>query len=155
MPYAAPVRDIRFSLDVAGLDQVLATGAFEDLPDDLLQGILDEAGKLASGVLAPLNAPGDRQGSHRNPDGSVTNPDGFAEAYQAFVEGGWQSVPFDPSFGGMGLPRAVSLGVHEMVHAANMSFGLCPMLTLGAVEALAAHGTPEQQALYLPRLVTG
>ena len=155
MPYAAPVRDIRFSLEVAGLDEVQATGAFEALPDDLLDGILSEAGKLAANVLAPLNAPGDRQGSHRNPDGSVTNPDGFAAAYQAFVEGGWQSVPFDPAFGGMGLPRAVSLGVHEMVHAANMSFGLCPMLTLGAVEALAAHGTPEQQALYLPRLVTG
>jgi hypothetical protein len=155
MTYAAPVRDIRFSLEVAGLPAVLETGAFEALPDELLAGILEEAGKLASGVLAPLNAPGDRQGSHRNPDGTVSNPDGFADAYRAFVEGGWQAVPFDPAFGGMGLPKAVSLGVHEMVHAANMSFGLCPMLTLGAVEALAAHGTPEQQALYLPRLVTG
>jgi 3-(methylthio)propanoyl-CoA dehydrogenase len=155
MTYAAPVRDIRFSLEVAGLSSVLETGAYEALPDELLAGILEEAGKLASGVLAPLNAPGDRQGSHRNPDGTVTNPDGFADAYRAFVEGGWQAVPFDPAFGGMGLPKAVSLGVHEMVHAANMSFGLCPMLTLGAVEALAAHGTPEQQALYLPRLVTG
>ena len=155
MAYTAPVRDIRFSLEVAGLDRVLATGAYEALPDDLLDGILAGAGRLAADVLAPLNAPGDRQGSHRNPDGTVTNPDGFADAYRAFVGGGWQAVPFDPAFGGMGLPKAVALGVHEMIHAANMSFGLCPMLTLGAVEALAAHGTPDQQRLYLPRLVTG
>jgi 3-(methylthio)propanoyl-CoA dehydrogenase len=155
MTYTAPVRDILFSLDIAGLDALRATGAFPDLTDDLLLPVLEEAGRVAGDVLAPLNAPGDRQGSHRTADGGVVPPDGFAEAYQAFVEGGWQSVPFPSEHGGMGLPRAVALGVHEMIHAANMSFGLCPMLTLGAVEALVAHGTPEQQALYLPRLVTG
>lgn len=155
MGYQAPVRDIRFALEeVVAVDSLKATGAFPELSLDLVDAILDQAGALASDVLAPLNAPGDRIGAKLE-DGRVLSPPGFAEAYQAFAEGGWQAVPFDPAHGGMGLPRAVALAVHEMIHAANMSFGLAPMLTLGAVEALAAHGTPEQQALYLPRLVSG
>jgi 3-(methylthio)propanoyl-CoA dehydrogenase len=156
MPYNAPVRDIRFSLEeVAGLAALRNEGLFEDASSDLIEQILTQAGKLASDVLAPLNALGDRAGTHLNADGRVTSPDGFADAYQKFVEGAWLSVPFDPEIGGMGLPKGVALAVHEMVHAANMSFGLCPMLTLGAVEALSAHGTLEQKALYLPKLVTG
>ncbi|WP_395630137.1 acyl-CoA dehydrogenase [Aquidulcibacter sp.] len=156
MTYAAPVRDIRFSLEeIAGLSALREQGLFVDASADLVEQILVEAGKLASDVLAPLNAPGDRAGTQLQADGTVVSPAGFAEAYQQFVEGAWLSVPFDPAIGGMGLPKGVALAVHEMVHAANMSFGLCPMLTLGAVEALSAHGTPEQQALYLPKLVTG
>jgi 3-(methylthio)propanoyl-CoA dehydrogenase len=156
MAYVAPVRDIAFSLQhVAGFDRLVETGAFPDLGIELVTQILEESGRLAADVLAPLNAPGDRHGTQRSDDGAVISPPGFAQAYQQFVEGGWQSVPFDPAHGGMGLPKVVALAVHEMIHAANMSFGLCPMLTLGAVEALSAHGTPEQQALYLPKLVTG
>jgi 3-(methylthio)propanoyl-CoA dehydrogenase len=156
MSYTAPVRDIRFSLEeVAGLAALREQGLFEEASADLIEQILTESGKLASDVLAPLNAPGDRAGTQLNADGRVTSPDGFAQAYQQFVEGAWLSVPFDPEIGGMGLPKGVALAVHEMVHAANMSFGLCPMLTLGAVEALSAHGTPEQRSLYLPKLVTG
>jgi alkylation response protein AidB-like acyl-CoA dehydrogenase len=155
MGYQAPVRDIRFALEeVVAVESLKSTGAFPELSLDLVDAILDQAGALASDVLAPLNAPGDRIGA-RLENGRVVSPPGFAEAYQAFAEGGWQAVPFEPAHGGMGLPRAVALAVHEMIHAANMSFGLAPMLTLGAVEALAAHGTPEQQALYLPRLVSG
>ena len=156
MPYNAPVRDIRFTLEeVAGLAALRDSGLFEDASSELIEQILTEAGKLASDVLAPLNGPGDRAGTHLNADGSVTSPDGFGAAYQQFVEGAWLSVPFDPEIGGMGLPKSVALAVNEMVHAANMSFGLCPMLTLGAVEALNAHGTAEQRAVYLPKLVTG
>jgi 3-(methylthio)propanoyl-CoA dehydrogenase len=156
MPYNAPVRDIRFSLEeVAGLSALREQGLFGEATGELIEQILVEAGKLAGDVLAPLNAPGDRAGSQLGSDGIVTSPDGFKDAYQQFVEGAWLSVPFAPEFGGMGLPKGVALGVHEMLHAANMSFALCPMLTLGAVEALCAHGSPEQQALYLPKLVTG
>jgi 3-(methylthio)propanoyl-CoA dehydrogenase len=156
MPYTAPVRDIRFSLEeVAGLSGLREQGLFEDASSDLIEQILTEAGKLAGDVLAPLNGPGDRAGTQLGTDGVVTSPDGFAAAYQQFVDGAWLSVPFDPEIGGMGLPKGVALAVHEMVHAANMSFGLCPMLTLGAVEALSAHGNDEQRALYLPKLVTG
>jgi 3-(methylthio)propanoyl-CoA dehydrogenase len=156
MPYQAPIRDIRFSLEhIAGLDDLRQHGLFPDASSDLIDQILAQAGKLAADVLAPLNAPGDRAGTSLNSDGSVTSPDGFGAAYQQFVDGAWLSVPFDPAIGGMGLPKCVALAVHEMVHAANMSFGLCPMLTLGAVEALSAHGTPEQKATYLPKLVTG
>jgi 3-(methylthio)propanoyl-CoA dehydrogenase len=156
MPYTAPVRDIRFSLEeIAGLSTLREQGLFEDASSELLEQILTEAGKLAGDVLAPLNAPGDRAGTQLGSDGNVTSPAGFSEAYQQFVEGAWLSIPFDPAFGGMGLPKGVALAVHEMMHAANMSFGLCPMLTLGAVEALSAHGTDEQRALYLPKLVTG
>jgi 3-(methylthio)propanoyl-CoA dehydrogenase len=156
MTYSAPVRDIRFSLEeVAGLAQLREEGLFEEASSDLLEQILTEAGKLANDVLAPLNAPGDRAGTHLTSEGVVVSPDGFGDAYQQFVEGAWLSLPFDPEFGGMGLPKGVALAVHEMVHAANMSFGLCPMLTLGAVEALSAHGTDAQRALYLPKLITG
>jgi alkylation response protein AidB-like acyl-CoA dehydrogenase len=156
MTYAAPVRDIRFSLEeIAGLAELRSQGLFLDASSDVLEQILNEAGKLASDVLAPLNAPGDRAGTQLTPKGEVISPAGFAEAYQKFVDGAWLSVPFDPAIGGMGLPKGVALAVHEMIHAANMSFGLCPMLTLGAVEALAAHGTDEQKQLYLPKLVTG
>jgi 3-(methylthio)propanoyl-CoA dehydrogenase len=156
MPYTAPVRDIRFSLEeVAGLAALREEGLFTEASSDLLEQILIEAGKLAGDVLAPLNGPGDRAGTQLGSDGVVTSPEGFADAYRQFVEGAWLSIPFDPAIGGMGLPKGVALAVHEMVHAANMSFGLCPMLTLGAVEALAAHGTDDQRALYLPKLVTG
>jgi 3-(methylthio)propanoyl-CoA dehydrogenase len=156
MAYAAPVRDILFSLEeIAGLAALRAQGLFGEAPPELIEQILSEAGKLASDVLAPLNAPGDRAGTQLSSDGQVTSPAGFSEAYAQFVDGGWQSVPFDPAYGGMGLPKSLALGVNEMIHAANMSFGLCPMLTLGAVEALSAHGTEAQKDLYLPRLITG
>ncbi|GBF59429.1 3-methylmercaptopropionyl-CoA dehydrogenase [Candidatus Phycosocius bacilliformis] len=156
MTYAAPVRDIRFSLEeIAGLADLRKQGLFTEASADLIEQILVEAGKLAGDVLAPLNAAGDRAGTQLTPDGSVVSPDGFAEAYRQFVDGAWLSIPFDPAIGGMGLPKGVALAVHEMIHAANMSFGLCPMLTLGAVEALSAHGTDAQKALYLPKLVTG
>jgi 3-(methylthio)propanoyl-CoA dehydrogenase len=156
MPYTAPVRDIRFSLEeVAGLAALRDEGLFTEASSDLIEQILIEAGKLAGDVLAPLNGPGDKAGTQLGSDGVVTSPEGFADAYRQFVEGAWLSIPFDPAIGGMGLPKGVALAVHEMVHAANMSFGLCPMLTLGAVEALSAHGTDEQRAVYLPKLVTG
>jgi 3-(methylthio)propanoyl-CoA dehydrogenase len=155
MSYAAPARDLRFALEeIAGIDGLKSSGAFADLSPDLIQAILEESGKLAADVLAPLNKIGDREGVQLE-NGVVRAAPGFGDAYQQFVAGGWQGLPFDPEFGGMGLPRALSLAVSEMMHGANMSFALAPMLTLGAIEALQAHGTPEQKATYLPKLISG
>ncbi len=155
MTYAAPINDMRFALEAcAGVWGVQAAGAFQDLEADLLAAILEGAGALAADTLAPLNAIGDREGVHLE-NGVVRAPPGFAQAYQAFVEGGWQGLAAEPEHGGQGLPRAVALAVHEMIHSANMAFGLCPMLTLGAIEALEAHGDDEQKALYLSKIVSG
>ena len=122
--------------------------------DETLRQILDQAAKLAGEVLAPINRSGDVEGSVYE-NGVVRAPKGFKEAYAKFVEGGWNAVPCDPEFGGQGLPWTVATAVSEMWHAANMAFGLCPMLTLGAIELLWHHGTPAQKKLYLPRMISG
>src|SRR5262249_32751524 len=116
--------------------------------------VLDAAAAFAGEVLAPLNRSGDVEGAHFE-NGIVRAPAGFATAYGKYVEGGWGGLSASPEFGGQGLPKAVALAVFEMVHAANMWFGLCPMLTRGAIEALTVHGTERQKRLYLPRLVSG
>jgi alkylation response protein AidB-like acyl-CoA dehydrogenase len=155
MSYQAPVGDIRFALEAAVDVWDLRRGrAFSDLDADLLAAILEGAGQLAAERLAPLNQSGDREGVHLE-NGVVRAASGFGAAYAAFVEGGWQGLAADPAHGGQGLPGAVALAVHEMVHAANMAFGLCPMLTLGAIEALQAHGSDEQKRVYLPKLISG
>jgi alkylation response protein AidB-like acyl-CoA dehydrogenase len=155
MNYQAPIGDIRFALEAAvDLWSLRDAGAFPDLDKDLLGAILDGAAALSGDRLSPLNQSGDREGVHLE-NGVVRAASGFADAYAAFVEGGWQGLAADPEHGGQGLPVAVALAVHEMVHAANMAFGLCPMLTLGAIEALQAHGTPEQKSIYLEKLISG
>jgi alkylation response protein AidB-like acyl-CoA dehydrogenase len=153
--YFAPVADINFAATVlAGFADIAALPGGEDLSEALFDTVLEEGGKLAAGILAPLNRIGDTQGS-RLENGVVRTPDGWRDAYRAFVDGGWNSVPFDPAHGGQGLPWLVAVALNEMWQSANMSFGLCPMLTQGAVEAISHHGSPEQQALLLPRLVSG
>ncbi|NDC58359.1 MAG: acyl-CoA dehydrogenase, partial [Alphaproteobacteria bacterium] len=155
MPYEAPIKDIRFALDhAAGLWSVRTNGAFGDLDPDLLNAILEGAAQLSGETLAPLNQSGDREGV-RLENGVVRSADGFAAAYARFVEGGWQGLAADQAHGGQGLPKSVALAVHEMVHGANMAFGLAPMLTLGAIECLEAHGSPEQNATYLAKLISG
>ncbi|MCH7931748.1 MAG: acyl-CoA dehydrogenase family protein, partial [Proteobacteria bacterium] len=153
--YAAPIDDIRFALtELAGLDGIAALPGYEDATPDLVDAVLEEAGKLAAEVIAPLNRTGDEQGC-RLENGVVRTPDGFREAYAAYVAGGWNALPFDPEHGGQGLPRLVATAVNELWQSANMAFGLCPMLTQSAVELLIAHGTPAQNAMFLPKLVTG
>lgn len=155
MSYRAPVRDIRFALEeIAALDSVKATGAFPEFSGDLTLAILDEAAKLTNDVLAPLNWTGDRQGC-RLENGAVRTPEGFPEAYAKFVEGGWQGLQFPVEAGGMGLPRALGCALMEMLQSANMAFGLGPMLSFGAIEALIEVGTQEQRALYLPKIISG
>ena len=153
--YAAPLADMRFALtEIAGIDQIARLPGCEQATPDVIDAVLEEAGKLAGGVLAPLNRIGDRQAS-RLENGVVRTPDGFKDAYAKYVEGGWNALPFAPEHGGQGLPFVLATAVFEMWNSANMGFALCPLLNVGAVEALHAHGTGEQKRLYLPKLVSG
>jgi alkylation response protein AidB-like acyl-CoA dehydrogenase len=153
MTYRAPVGDIRHAMEAcAGLWTL--RDRFADLDETLLAAILDAGAVLAAETLAPLNRVGDRVGLSLE-DGVVRTPPGFREAYAAFCAGGWLGLAADPAYGGQGLPRAVALAVMEMVHAANMSFGLCPLLSAGAIDAIALHGAPDQKQLYLAKLISG
>ncbi|MEO0549221.1 MAG: acyl-CoA dehydrogenase [Pseudomonadota bacterium] len=155
MPYEAPVSDIAFTLsDIAGMQQLESLSGFDAYDRDLLEPILEEAGKLARDVLAPLNQVGDQKGAKLGEHGVEAAP-GFAEAYTAFQQGGWMGLSAPEEWGGQGLPKALALAVMEMFHGANMSFALAPMLSFGAIEALLAHGTEAQKTKYLPKLVSG
>ena len=153
MTFRAPVRDLAFALKAVGHDALIAR-AYPDLDADTVAAVLEAAGAFTTDVLAPLNRKGDTDGA-KYQNGAVTAAPGFADAYRAFVADGWNSLSADPAFGGQGLSKAMELAVFEMVHASNMAFGLCPMLTQGAIEALALHGTERQKALVLPKLVSG
>jgi alkylation response protein AidB-like acyl-CoA dehydrogenase len=146
--YSPPIADMHFLLhDVFGFES-------DDLDAETTQAVMEEAAKLASGVLAPLNWDGDQHGAKLEGGNVITAP-GFKEAYAQYRDGGWNAVPFDPEFGGQGLPYAIAFPVQEMWQGANMSFGLCPLLNQGAVEAIAHHGSDEQKAYYLPKLIEG
>ncbi|MFG6666292.1 acyl-CoA dehydrogenase [Halomonas sp. HNIBRBA4712] len=155
MDYAAPVRDLRFVLEEMLEHRSLSLPGFEEATPDLVEAVLEEAAKLAGDVWGPLNRVGDQQGARRQPDGSVITPEGFAGAYQAYVEGGWNGIGVSERLGGQNLPEVVASAVQEMLHGANMALGLCPMLTAGAIEALAHHGSGALQTTYLAPLVEG
>ncbi len=153
--YTAPLRDMRFVLnEIVDMASISGLENFETATPDVVDAVLEEAGKLASGVMGPLNAVGDAEGS-RLENGVVRTPAGFKAAYATYVEGGWCGLPFSPEIGGQGLPFTVALAVTEMITSANMAFSLCPMLTQAAVLALDAHGDEHLKSLYLNRLVTG
>ena len=155
MTYTAPIAEQRFVLEhVAGLPALAALPGFEAATPDLVEAILNEAGKLAEGAFVPLNAVGDRLGATLN-EGVVTLPPGFADAYKLYVEGGWASLGAAPAHGGQGLPFVLASAVQEQLTSANMAFSLCMMLSQGAIEALQAHASPELQATYLTKLVSG
>ncbi|MCH2459371.1 MAG: acyl-CoA dehydrogenase family protein, partial [Henriciella sp.] len=154
MSYRAPVEDMAFALRQLAEIGRLSGDHFEAFDDDLIGPILEEAGKLASDVLAPLNQAGDEQGAQLTGDGVVA-PHGFAEAYRQFAEGGWMGLAAPVEWGGQGLPRTLSNAVFETLHGSNMSFGLCPMLSAGAIEALLAHGGEAEKKKYLPKLISG
>ena len=153
--YAAPLKDMRFVMqELAGLDHVVALPGCEEATPDVVDAILEEAGKFAGAVLSPLNSVGDKQGA-KWADKVVATAPGFKEAYRQFVDNGWNGLGCDPEFGGQGLPRLLSTAVSEMWKASNHAFSLCPMLTQGAIEALMIAGSDEQKAAYLPNLVSG
>jgi len=153
--YRAPLKDMKFVLnELSGLAEVAKLPGFGEATPDTVEAILEEASKFASGVLDPINYSGDQEGSKWS-DGTVKTPKGFREAYKQFCEGGWNALPFEPDWGGQGLPRLVSTPVQEMWKSSNMSFSLCPLLTQGAIEALLLRGSPELQKRYLPKMVEG
>ena len=153
--YVAPVKDMLFAMnELAGLQDIVTLPGNEEVSIDLVEVILDEAGKFATEVVDPLNPVGDRQGNKWK-DGVVTTADGFKEAYASFCETGWNGMPASTEFGGQGLPVTVSTAVLEMWKSASISFSLCQMLTLGAVEAIAHHATDKLKATFLPNMVSG
>ncbi|HQS18755.1 MAG: acyl-CoA dehydrogenase [Rhodospirillales bacterium 24-66-33] len=155
MTYTAPLADMRFALrEVAGLSGVAALPGYEHATDDTIDAVLEEAGKLAGNGLAPLNREGDKVGA-RLENGVVRTAPGFATIYKDFVEGGWNSLPFDPEFGGQGMPWLLATAVQEMWQAANMGFGLVLLLNQGAIDAIHHHGSEEQKAAYLPKMISG
>jgi len=153
--YAAPLKDMQFAIkELAGFDVVAAMPNCAEVTGDVVDSVLEEAGKFAAEVLDPLNRNGDKQGS-KLADGKVATPQGFREAYRQFIDGGWNGLSGEAEFGGQGLPHLVAMPVAEMWNSANLSFSLCPMLTSGVLEALKLCGTPQQKKTYLPKLTSG
>ncbi|MBI5938984.1 MAG: acyl-CoA dehydrogenase [Caulobacterales bacterium] len=152
MTYNPPLRDMTAALKAAGFDRLEA--AFPEADAETAWAVLEAAGEFAAGVIAPLNRAGDLTGA-RYENGRVTAAPGFADAYRQFAQGGWNSLSADHEHGGQGLPKTLEIAVFEMIQAASLAFGLCPMLTQGAIEALATHGTERQKRLLLPKLVSG
>ncbi len=153
--YVAPLRDMLFVLrEIAPLEEVNALPGCADVNLEVAEAILKEAGKLATGVLSPLNQKGDREGAKLVGDG-VRTATGWKDAYRQFVDGGWNALSCAPEYGGQGAPRLVSALVDEMWNAANVSFALCPMLTRGAIEALELKASDELKERYLPKLTSG
>lgn len=153
--YFPPLKDMRFVLEhVVGLSSLPAHPDLGVIDGEMTDAILDPAAKLAAEVLAPINHRGDQEGASLK-TGDVTTAPGWKEAYAAYREGGWNAVPFSPEFGGQGLPWLLAFAVQEMWQGANMSFGLCPLLNQGAVEAIESHGSAEQKSEYLEKLISG
>lgn len=155
MAYAAPVDDILFALKTTvGLDALIESGAYEGLDEDTVRAVIEEAGKFGAQVLDPLNRVGDKSGSKLD-NGRVETPPGWKDAYRQFADGGWSSLPCPEEFGGQGLPGVLSMAACEIWNSSNLSFGLCPLLTQGAIDALHADGSEELKAAYLPKMVSG
>ena len=155
MTYKAPINDMLFNMEhVANLPALTRIPAFEEAGMETAQAVLEECAKLNEGVIAPLNWEGDKNPSFLK-NGVVTTTPGFKEAFKQYAEGGWQGLQHPADFGGQGLPKTIGAACGEILNAANLSFALCPLLTDGAIEALLTAGTPEQQALYIPKMISG
>jgi len=154
--YTAPVEDMEFVLrEVVEIEKLCNETGLDTSTVDIINTVLDAAGKLAKEEIEPINKTGDSEGLKIDSSGKVTTATGFKEAYQHFVEGGWGSLQFSPNYGGQGVPFVVAASVQEMWHSANMSWGLCPLLTQGAVEAITLNANEELKQRYLPKLISG
>ena len=153
--YVSPIKDMQFVMEsIAGLSTVQQLPVFSEAGTDIVEAVLEEAGKFAAQVIAPLNAGSDAQGA-RLVEGKVEASPGFSDAYREFVEGGWAALNYDPQYGGQGLPHLLGTAVAEMWHSASLSFALCPMLTASAVTAVHRHGSEELKNTWLEKLTTG
>jgi len=154
--YKAPVADVLFLLsDVFQVGRYDNLPGFADASADIREAILSEAAKFCEEVLTPLNRAGDREGCRRHGDGSVTTPEGFKQAFKQYGDGGWMGISAPVEFGGQGLPKTLTVAVNEMMGSANMAFSMYAGLTQGALAALILHGTSEQKAAYVPKMVAG
>ena len=154
--YTAPVEDMGFVLrEVVELEKLCSETGLDASTIDIVDTVLEAAGKLAREEIEPINKPGDLEGLKINSAGEVTTANGFKEAYHHYVEGGWGSLQFDTKYGGQGVPFVVAASVQEMWHSANMSWGLCPLLTQGAVEAITHNASDELKQRFLPKLISG
>ena len=155
MTYRAPINDMLLALNHgAGLEAAVKAGHYGDFDHDIAAAVLEEAGRFASDVLAPLNRIGDQNGIKLN-NGNVTTAPGWPDAYRRWTAAGWNAVSGPEAFGGQGLPLAINAACTEIWSAANIAFGLCPLLTLSAIEALDAHGSDALKKIYLEKLVSG
>ncbi|SMC79454.1 acyl-CoA dehydrogenase [Novosphingobium sp. B1] len=155
MTFTPPSADQLLAIKVsAGIDELAQTERFAAATPDLVEAIVEGIGAFAAGEWAPLHRLGDQVGAKLR-DGKVTLPDGYVDAYRAFVEQGWNSIAGSTEFGGQGLPFTLATATLETLGAANMGFTLLPMLTVGAIEALEHHGNQAQKATYLPKLISG
>jgi len=154
--YTAPVEDMGFVLrEVVELEKLCSETGLDASTIDIVDTVLEAAGKLAREEIEPINKPGDLEGLKINSAGEVTTATGFKDAYHHYVEGGWGSLQFDTKYGGQGVPFVVAASVQEMWHSANMSWGLCPLLTQGAVEAITHNASDELKQRFLPKLISG
>ena len=154
-PYKPPIADIRFLLTcLIGLDRLNALPGYEAISDDVCEAVLDETAKIAAQIFAPLNEIGDKEGAQFQND-IVIMPPGFKDAYQAFVDGGWNGLAVESELGGQGLPWTLSMPVQEMLQSANLALALCTLLNQGAVDLLAAHGSEKLKTIFLPKMISG
>ncbi len=154
--YTAPLQDMRFVLEhLVNLEGITALPGFEHVDTAGVYDVLAETARFMEDLIAPLNRVGDGQGSVRNQDGSVTTPDGFKEAYRAYVAAGWGGVPFPLAYGGGGFPWLVGIAMQEMLTSANMAFSMCPLLNQGAIDMLLHHASEEHKETYLPQMIAG
>ncbi len=153
--YTPPLKDMLYALrHMAGLNETILANTDGDLTDDLVDAIIEEAGKLAAEVIAPLNPIGDQKGVTLT-DGIAKMPQEFKDAYKQYYQSGWNAVPFPTTYGGQGLPSGLAFAIQELWQAGSLAFGLCPLLNQGAIEAILHHASDELKQKYLPKLIAG